>query len=297
MTATVTRQVHEPLAPGLTRTWDVDEVLAEVRTEFQHVLIGRTHQGVSLFCDNDRQSTEFSQLVYHEALLVPGLLLAERVDRVLVVGSSEGVVSQLCVAAGAGVVDHVDIDAETVRLCAKHLPYGYAESELDSAERGEGAVRVHYADGWEWVRRAAAATDDADRYDIVLVDLPDERPDDPQAQHNRLYGTEFLALCRAACTGAGWSIGQVGLPDVVAQRHAHPELPALPGGVRHGGVLLLRRARVGVHGRPRRDARRSDRLMCGRLATCAYQPASIDAEALRSRCVPPYHVRHAPRIV
>src|SRR5262249_16189983 len=68
----------EPLAPGLTRTWRLSEVTCDVRTEFQHLVIGRTEQGVSLFSDGERQSTELSQLVYHEALLVPALLLADK---------------------------------------------------------------------------------------------------------------------------------------------------------------------------------------------------------------------------
>ncbi|HJP79534.1 MAG TPA: spermidine synthase [Pseudonocardiaceae bacterium] len=284
----MTTQVREPLAPGLTRVWDVEEVLADTQTKFQHVLIGRTHQGISLFCDDDRQSTEFSQLVYHEALLVPALLLAERVERVLIVGSSEGVVSQIAVAAGASVVDHVDIDAETVRLCAKHLPYGYTESELDAAERGDGPVRMHYADGWEWVRQAKGS------YDIVLVDLPDERPDDPAAQHNRLYGNEFLELCRAACTEGGVVVGQAGCPTVWRNGtliQSYQRYQDVFGTVvcfssdEHEWAFITGRAdKVDDPGA----------LMGERLATCAYRPSSIDAEALRSRSVPPYHVRHAP---
>ena len=285
----MTTQVREPLAPGLTRVWDVGEVLADTQTKFQHVLIGRTHQGISLFCDDDRQSTEFSQLVYHEALLVPALLLAERVERVLIVGSSEGVVSQIAVAAGASVVDHVDIDAETVRLCAKHLPYGYTESELDAAERGDGPVRVHYVDGWEWVRQAKGS------YDIVLVDLPDERPDDPAAQHNRLYGTEFLALCHAACTAGGVVVGQAGCPTLWRNGtliQSYQRYQDVFGTVvcftsdEHEWAFITGRAE---------HVDDPGALMAERLATCAYRPSSIDAQALRSRSVPPYHVRHAPR--
>ncbi|HEY4021391.1 MAG TPA: spermidine synthase [Pseudonocardiaceae bacterium] len=285
-------QVHEPLAPGLTRTWEVDEVFVDTQTKFQHVLIGRTHQGISLFCDNDRQSTEFSQLVYHEALLVPALLLAERVDRVLVVGSSEGVVSQIAVAAGARVVDHVDIDEETVRLCARHLPYGYTESELDAAVRGDGPVRMHFADGWEFVRGAAEPAQA--KYDIVLVDLPDERPEEPGAQHNRLYGTEFLAMCQAACTEGGVVVGQAGCPTLWRNGtliRSYQRFQDVFGTVccfssdEHEWAFISGRA-------DRLDEPVG--LMRRRLATCAYRPASIDADALRSRCVPPYHVRHAP---
>jgi len=182
------REIVEPLAPGMTRNWHLPEVLIEVRTEFQDLVIGRTEQGVSLFSDDERQSTEFSQLVYHEALVVPALLLADKIERVLVIGSGEGVVSQLAVSAGATHVDHVDIDREAVRACAQHLPYGYSVDELLRAERGLGPITMHYRDGWEFVDRSAAS------YDIVVVDLPDERTG--PAQHNRLYAADFLARCR-----------------------------------------------------------------------------------------------------
>jgi diaminopimelate decarboxylase/spermidine synthase len=182
------REIVEPLAPGLTRTWQLAEVSCDVDTEFQNLVIGRTPQGVALFSDGERQSTEFSQLVYHEALLVPALLLAGEVDRVLVVGSGEGVVSQLAVSAGAAQVDHVDIDREAVRLCAQHLPYGYTLDELRRAEEGFGPVAVHYCDGWEFVDRSTTS------YDIVVIDLPDERTE--PVQHNRLYDTDFLQRCR-----------------------------------------------------------------------------------------------------
>src|SRR5271165_513069 len=174
-------EIVEPIAPGLTRNWRLSELICDVRTRFQHLVIGRTEQGVSLFSDGERQSTELSQLVYHEALLVPALLLADKIEHVLVIGSGEGVVSQLAVAAGATRVDHVDIDREAVRLCAEHLPYGYTTAELLAAERGLGPITLHYCDGWSWAESSAS-------YDVVVVDLPDERTE--PAQHNRLYDTD-----------------------------------------------------------------------------------------------------------
>ena len=97
--------ICEALASGLTRNWALDDVIVDTTTPFQHLVIADTAQGVSLFCDDDRQSTEFSQLTYHEALMVPALLLADRVDRVLVIGSSEGVACQMALEAGAVTVD------------------------------------------------------------------------------------------------------------------------------------------------------------------------------------------------
>jgi spermidine synthase len=207
---TTLRTIVEPLGPGLSRTWELDEVLFEARTPFQEVLIGRTAQGVSLFCDNERQSTESSQLTYHEALMVPTMLLARQRRRVLVIGSSEGVASELAFGWGAEVVDHVDIDEAAVQACAEHLPYGYTVEALKEAERGTGVIRMHYRDGWEFLAEAAR---DGHRYDVIVIDLPDENSD-PEAQHNRLYGKDFLLRCAELLTDGGVVGCQAGCPTL-----------------------------------------------------------------------------------
>ena len=206
------REVDEPLAPGMRRRWRLDEVLWRGRTAWQDMMVARTAQGVTLFCDGERQSTEDSQLVYHEALAVPPMLLADELRSVLVVGSSEGVVSQLAIAAGASRVDHVDIDTECVRRCAELLPYGYTPEELAAAERGDGPVRMHFADGWQFLADAAAR---GDRWDVVIVDLPDEPVEitDP-AQHARLYGAEFLRRCVEVLAPGGVVCSQAGCPTL-----------------------------------------------------------------------------------
>ena len=206
------REVDEPLAPGMRRRWRLDEVIWRGRTEWQDMMVARTAQGVSLFCDGERQSTEATQLVYHEALAVPPMLLADELRSVLVVGSSEGVVSRLALDAGAVCVDHVDIDIECVRRCAELLPYGYTPAELAAAEAGEGPVRMHDADGWQFLADAAAR---GDRWDVVIVDLPDEPVEvtDP-AQHARLYGTAFLRRCVEVLTPGGVVCSQAGCPTL-----------------------------------------------------------------------------------
>ena len=286
------RRLDEPLGPGLRRSWQLDEVLWEGHTGFQHVVIARTAHGVTLFCDGERQSSELSQLVYHEALLVPALLLADRLERVLVVGSSEGVVSQLAVAAGAEVVDHVDIDRECVRRCAELLPYGYDPAELAAAERAatERAatdrgplVRMHYADGWEFVASAAG-------YDVVVIDLPDEHAGEA-AQHNRLYGEEFLRRCAAAVRADGVVCSQAGCPTLW----------------RNAGLrAMLRRFRsvfgtVVYYGSDEHEwaflSGREDPIpeqvawLTERLAALRYRPRTLDAADLRTSTAPPHALR------
>jgi diaminopimelate decarboxylase/spermidine synthase len=274
------REIVEPLTPGLTRNWRVSEILCQARTEFQHLVIGRTEQGVSLFSDGERQSTELSQLVYHEALLVPALLLAGRIDRVLVIGSGEGVVSQLAVSAGATHVDHVDIDREAVRLCAQHLPYGYSTDELARAEQGLGPITVHYCDGWGFVDRSTTP------YDVVIVDLPDERPE--PAQHNRLYDVDFLERCR---NSGRVVVGQAGCPTlwrnetlIRSWQRFHETFDSVVyfGSDEHEWAFLS--GLSGLSGDP-------VAVMTARLATLPYQPQTIDAESLVAGTVPPKSLR------
>lgn len=280
-TADTARTIVEPLAPGLTRHWQLSEVRCEVRTEFQELVIGRTEQGIALFSDGDRQSTEFSQLVYHEALLVPALLLADRIDRVLIIGSGEGVVSQLAVAAGATHVDHVDIDRDAVRLCAQHLPYGYTIDELARAEKGLGPVRVHYCDGWEFVHRAASS------YDIVVIDLPDERTD--SAQHNRLYETAFLQRCRDIGRVV---VGQAGCPTLWRNETLRSSWQRFRetfstvvyfGSDEHEWAFLS-----GLMPPAPADPAAA---MSARLETLAYRPVTIDAASLEGSTIPPKSLR------
>jgi diaminopimelate decarboxylase/spermidine synthase len=274
------REIVEPLAPGLTRNWRLSEVICDVRTEFQNLIIGRSEQGVTLFSDGERQSTEFSELVYHEALLVPALLLADKVERVLVIGSGEGVVSQLAVCAGATHVDHVDIDREAVRLCAKHLPYGYSADELRRAEIGLGPITMHYCDGWSFVDRCTGS------YDIVVVDLPDERTE--PAQHNRLYDADFLKRCRKIGRVV---VGQAGCPTLwrnaslqLSWQRFHETFDTVVyfGSDEHEWAFL-----AGVSG----AAEDPIATMSARLPTLAYRPRTIDADSLVAATVPPKALR------
>lgn len=281
------RWIKEPMGDDLQRLWRVDDVLWEGDTPYQHVVIARTAQGVSLFCDDDRQSTEFSQLVYHEAMMVPAFLLAAQVERVLIIGSSEGVASQMAVAAGATRVDHVDIDELCVRKCAEHLPYGYTPEELAAAEKGEGPVTIHFADGWSFLDTAPP-----EGYDIVVVDLPDERADDADGQHNRLYGLEFVQRCQSVLSAGGVVAFQGGCPTVWRNEtliraynrfQSAFETVTYFGSDEHEWAFLFGRVE------PIDDP---INLMLEALPTSGYEPRTIDDASLIGATVAPYSLRN-----
>ncbi|WP_405177275.1 adenosylmethionine decarboxylase [Nocardia sp. NBC_01377] len=279
-------KIREPVGDGLTRTWDLREVIVDTHTPYQHMVIARTEQGISLFSDDDRQSTEFSQLTYHEAMMVPAFVLAEKLDRVLIIGSGEGVASQMSVAAGAIRVDHVDIDQLEVELCAEHLPYGYSSNELADAVKGEGPITVHYADGWDFL---ANARQSGTRYDVIVIDLPDERVED--AQHNRLYESEFLSRCRELLAPGGVLSAQAGCATMWRNEtlkrswqrfHEQFGTVVLYTSDEHEWSFLF-----GL------NEKVADPVpgMTDRLVTLPYRPETIDARALVRGSIEPYALR------
>lgn len=280
------QRVEEPVGPGMTRIWEMPEVLVDTQTDFQHLVIGRTEQGISLFSDNDRQSTEFSQLTYHEAMMVPAFVLAEKLDNVLIIGSGEGVASQMAIEAGANRVDHVDIDRAAVQLCAEYLPYGYDTDELNTAATGVGPVHMFFADGWEYLAEANSA---ANHYDVIVIDLPDERVED--VQHNRLYEAEFLRRCREVLAPGGVLCAQAGCATLWRNETLKRSLERFHdefGTVVHYGsdehewsflFGLAERSEDPVPG------------MVDRLTTLPYRPRSIDALALRRGAIVPHALR------
>lgn len=280
------RWVQERLGEDMRRLWRVDEVLWEGDTDFQHVLVGRTGQGISLFCDDDRQSTEYSQIVYHEAMMVPGFLLADKLDRVLILGSSEGVASHMAVAAGASRVDHVDIDRECVHVCAEHLPYGYRSDELAELERGTGSIKLHYADGWSFLEQAPP-----EGYDLVVLDLPDES-DDEDSQHNRLYGQEFVRRCHDVLSPGGVVAFQAGSPTVWRNTtlirawnrfRSVFDTVSYFGSDEHEWAFLF--GKVEYVDDP-------TNVMLDAFSNLSYRPVSIDDASLIGATVPPYSVRN-----
>jgi spermidine synthase len=197
--------VVEPISEGLNRTWQIDEILYDQKSEFQEIVIGKTSQGISLFCNGERQSTELSQQIYHEGQLIPAALMAEKIERVLIIGSSEGVISQMALKLGAKEVIHVDIDLECVQACAKYLPYGYSSEDLQRAMAGDSPIKLVHQDGFCYVEECIKR---GDKFDIIVLDLPDEQAEN--AQQNRLYELEFTNKLKSILTDEGAYITQAG---------------------------------------------------------------------------------------
>ena len=205
-------KLEEFHAHGMKRVWEIEKVLYHECSDYQNILIAETSQGVTLFCDYERQSSEATQMIYHQALVYPAVALLAEVKHgvALVLGSSEGVAPAMLAELGFG-VDHVDIDEQCVRACAIHLPYGYSKS---GALKNSGlcvaipdGVNFYGQDGSDFL------TTSQETYNLIVIDLPEI------TEENGLLGTSFWSSAtfeaiKKRLTPNGVAITQAGCPTV-----------------------------------------------------------------------------------
>lgn len=138
-------------------------VLYQVQSKIQNIIVVDTYNyGRCLILDNEFQSAEMDEFIYHEALVHPSLVLHPGAESVLIVGGGEG-------ATLREVLRHktvkkavmVDIDKEMIDCSKKILPSFHAGAFDDS--RTELVIE----DGRKYLERIR------ERFDVVLIDVND----------------------------------------------------------------------------------------------------------------------------
>jgi spermidine synthase len=167
--------------PGERASYEIDAVIASVKTRFQDVEIVKTRSfGRALFLDGAPQSAVHDEFVYHEGLVHPALIAHPDPRRVLIAGGGEG-------ATLREVLRHrsveravmVDIDGELVELCREHL------SEMHQGAFYDPRAEVVVGDALAYVE-----THD-EQFDAIVIDLTDPSDDGPIGA---LYGEGFYRL-------------------------------------------------------------------------------------------------------
>jgi spermidine synthase len=140
---------------------------------------------------------------------------------------------------------------------------------------------VHYRDGWSFAAESTGS------YDVVVVDLPDERPE--PVQQNRLYGVDFLRTCRNLGRVVVFQAGCPTLWRNASLRwswhrfHETFEQVVYFGSDEHEWSFLSGLA----------EASGADPVaaMSARLATLPYRPRTIDIDSLVASTIPPKTLR------
>jgi spermidine synthase len=176
--------------------------IVEVQTKFQHVEIMETAAyGKVLVLDGRMQSSQADEFIYHEALVHPGLLMLDAPpSSALVIGGGEGAtVREILRYPSIRRVVMVDIDAEVVELCKRHLP----EMHQGAFEDPRTEFRAEDARGY--LERTP------DRFDLIVVDLVEPLEEGPACL---LFTREFYQLVRDRLTRSGAMTMQAGMTKV-----------------------------------------------------------------------------------
>jgi spermidine synthase len=191
------RWIEETFHPHWRVRLKADEVLHEVKTEHQHLVIFKNATwGTVLMLDGVCQLTTSDEFVYHEMMAHVPLMNQASPKRVLVVGGGDGGVLRECLkhpSIERAVL--VEIDREVIDTALKHYP------EIPGKAFKDKRTEIVIADGLKWVAETK------ERFDAIIVDSSE--PIGPSAV---LHTREFFTDCKRALKEGGVLITQNGLP-------------------------------------------------------------------------------------
>jgi spermidine synthase len=176
--------------------------IAELRTKYQHAEVMETASyGRCLILDGRIQSSQADEFIYHEALVHPGLLAVETPPRTaLVIGGGEGAtLREILRYPTIERAVMVDIDAEVVDLCRRHLPQMHRGAFDDPR-----TVLIH-DDARGYLERTS------ERFDLIVSDLVEPLEAGPACM---LYTREFYQIVRERLTPTGTLTMQAGMTKV-----------------------------------------------------------------------------------
>jgi spermidine synthase len=141
------------------------------------------------------------EFIYHEALVHPGMLAtAEPPTSALVIGGGEGAtLREILRYPSIQRAVMVDIDAEVVEMCRRHLP------EMHRGAFADRRTEVRHEDARAYLERAT------ERFDFICIDLVEPLEEGPACL---LFTREFYELVRDRLTPGGSMTMQAGMTKV-----------------------------------------------------------------------------------
>ena len=127
----------------------------------------RTDGSAALFINGDLQFDSHDEFIYHEALVIPALKVAESRSsadlRVLVVGGGDGLAArELFKSPRVASIDLVDYDPEILALARREL------LELNKSSLLDSRITTHVKDAWEF---ADELLERGATFDLIVCDL------------------------------------------------------------------------------------------------------------------------------
>lgn len=191
------RWISETFHPDWKTSMRADEVLHEVKTEHQDLVIFKNKTwGTVLILDGVFQLSTADEFVYHEMMAHVPLFALEEPKSVLIIGGGDGgVLREVLKHPSLEQVTLCEIDRAVIDLSLEHFP-DVSQGAFDDAK-----TNLVIADGYKYVQDATAA------FDAIIVDSSE-----PIGPSGILHTREFFAACKTALKDGGILVAQNGLP-------------------------------------------------------------------------------------
>jgi spermidine synthase len=150
---------------GVNIEWQHATICDQIITERKTVLemVHRPNWGLACYMDNQIQSCESDERIYHEALVHPGMSCLFSKKRVMIIGGGEGATLREVVKwTDVEQIDMYEWDKEVTDLFKNKYPQ-WAKGAWDDPR-----VRLHHNDIFE-----AIVHPPEKRYDMIIIDLFD----------------------------------------------------------------------------------------------------------------------------
>lgn len=204
----MTERFLETLHAGWGQSFEISDVLFELNTGHQHLLIFENPVfGRVMALDGAIQTTSRDEFVYHEMLAHVPLLSHPDPRRVLIIGGGDGgILREVVKHPGLEQVVQVEIDAAVIELCKQYFP-GHSDGAFEHPK-----AEIVIGDGIEFVNQTDR------RFDVILSDSTD-----PMGPGEVLFTERFYQGVARSLAEGGIFAAQNGVPflqlDELQQTH------------------------------------------------------------------------------
>lgn len=186
----------ETLYPTWGQQFVIDEVLFEVNTDHQHLVIFNNGQwGTVMALDGVIQTTEKDEFIYHEMMVHVPMLAHGHAKKVLIIGGGDGgILREVLKHEMVESVTQVEIDQQVIDMCVQYLP-NHSAGAFNNPK-----ANIVIADGVDFVNQCS------EKFDVIISDSTD-----PVGPGEVLFTSRFYQGIKNCLNEGGVFVAQNGV--------------------------------------------------------------------------------------
>lgn len=189
----ITTHFTENLTPYTSVRTQVNQIIAQVQSPYQHIEIADTPEfGTVMRIDGAMMTSEKDEFYYHESLVHPAAISHGSPRTALIIGGGDGGSSEELLKHRS--IEHItlcEIDAQVVQLARQHLQSIHHQA-FDSPK-----LSLEHSDGFAFIKKSTSI------FDLILLDLTDPITASGSSLAQSCMNSEFFQACHARLSEHG----------------------------------------------------------------------------------------------